>query len=235
MRVWTVLTQKGGAAKTTTTLNLAIAAVEQGEKTLVIDCDSVQGSSSQWWESREADQEAPMLIAVKTSDVEKNLAQAKEHGFTHVLIDTPGYAGLTTNATAQQATFCIVPTQPSIMDMRATVPSADMLKTIDKSFGFLLTRCPVQGTEVEEASRSFKSLGLVCPTRCYERKAYKRAYASGMGVIEYAKLDNSAKIAAEEIRSVYKWFKKKEDRLNKAGFSTSTAKPTVETLEAHTA
>ena len=219
MRIWTVLTQKGGAAKTTTALNLAVAAVEDGERTIVFDCDSKQASSSQWWETREAEDDAPLVVALETSDVAHNLDEAKKRGYTQVIIDTPGYSGLTSNATAQRATFCIVPTQPSVMDMRATIPTADMLKSIDKRFAFLLTRCPTTGTEVEEAAQSFKALGLVCSVHCFERKAYKRAYANGLGVTEYAQIDKGAENAANEIRAVYQWYKRKDERLNQSAFT----------------
>lgn len=222
MRIWTLLSQKGGAAKTTTSLNLAVAACEAGEKTLVIDCDP-QKSASQWWESREQDDETPNVIANDPADVKATLQQAADLGYTHVIIDTAGYAGLHANQSAYSATLCIVPTQPSIMDMRSTVPTATMLKSIDKRFVFLMTRCPIQGTEVKEATEAFSALGLICPISCMDRKAYKRAYANGLGVTEFENTDKSGAAAAKEIRDVYQWLKNKEDKLKSGPFGSSAA------------
>ncbi len=228
MRIWTLLSQKGGAAKTTTALNLAVAGCEAGERTLVIDCDP-QRSAAQWWESREADDNAPMVIAIDTAEVKTTLDEARKRGFTLVIIDTPGHAGMHANQTAQSATLCIVPTQPSIMDMRSTVPTAEMLKSIDKRFVFLMTRCPIQGTEVAEASESFSALGLVCKVHCMERKAYKRAYGTGLGVTEYETLDKSGgAAAAEEVRAIFQWLRTKEDRLNNTGLGMTAIETNLE-------
>jgi chromosome partitioning protein len=61
MRQIAIANQKGGSAKTTTTVNLAAALAELGRKVLVIDLDP-QGSSTDWLGAYDAEQGAFELL-----------------------------------------------------------------------------------------------------------------------------------------------------------------------------
>lgn len=214
MKIWTVITQKGGAGKTTTAVNLAvISAIESGERTLLIDCDE-QRSATTWWESRTADESAPYLIRAQPGRVRDDIEQARDHGFTHVIIDTPGFAGIKASEAASASTLAIVPCQPSVADIRSTFDTARMLKDNDVPFVFLLNRCPTTGREVAEASDAFRGIGMLCDQVCHDRKGHKRAYATGMGITEYAQIDRSADAAAVETREIHRWLLAKERRLH---------------------
>lgn len=216
MRVWTAVSQKGGAAKSTMTLSLAVVASEAGERTLVIDCDE-QRSATDWWESREGDPERPFLIRAETGAVRTDVERAREAGFTHVLIDTPGFAGVRASEAASVATLAVVPCQPSVSDMRSTLQTARMLADNEIPFVIVLTRCPSTGREQREAADAFRTIGPVCEQACHERKAHKRAYAMGLGITEYAAIEPSAQPAAEEMRAIYAALRAKEDRLRGGG------------------
>ena len=217
MRIWTVITQKGGAGKTTTATNLAVVASERGERTLLIDCDE-QGSATSWWESRGGDENKPYAIRANPTEVRADIERARDLGFTQIVIDTPGFAGLRSTEAASASTFAIVPCQPSVADMRSTFVTARLLKDLDVPFAFLLTRCPPNGQEVAEAGDAFRSVGLVCDVAVGERKGHKRAYAMGLGITEYADtIDRSALRGAEEARGIYDWVVAKERRLGSGG------------------
>jgi chromosome partitioning protein len=61
MRVITFVTQKGGAGKTTLTVNCAVAA-ERKKKVLILDLDA-QASAEGWYQDRESD--TPRLVRIK--------------------------------------------------------------------------------------------------------------------------------------------------------------------------
>jgi chromosome partitioning protein len=206
MEIWTFATQKGGAGKTTLVTNLSVTASESGEKVLIIDLDP-QESATKWWERRDSD--APHLVKINSDDLEKALRMAEEQKFTLVLLDTAGHQTLNHNQAILSASFCVVPCQPSIADIEAVYQTVELLKRTNRSFAFVLTRCPAVGQDQESARKGLSALGLVAKPTTIERKAYKHAFATGEGVTEYDASDK----ASDEIKTLYKWIRTKSKRL----------------------
>lgn len=207
MQIWTLTTQKGGAGKTTLATNLAVAAGEMGEKVLLIDTDP-QESGVKWWQRRDA--EEPALVKLTPKDIPEGLELARKQGFSLVIIDTAGRESFQDNQAILQANFCIVPCQPSIADIEAVYPTVEMLKRTEKTYAFILTRCPAVGQDQISAREGLSALGLVAKPFTVERKAYKLAFATGEGVIEFDRKDK----ATEEVTALYQWIKLKAGRLN---------------------
>ncbi len=206
MKVWMVIGKKGGIGKTTLSLNLAVASVLSGMKTLTIELDS-QKSLSYWWETREND--GPHHIQCSAHQLSEELAKAVQHGFELVIIDTPGYESAELTPMIKFSTICLVPCQPSLDDCRSVSDTIQVIKKLHKPFVIIASRCPATGNDFQEFNTGMSTLGIVCPTPTIERKGYKRAYAIGLGVMEY----ESDKKAASEINSIFQWVKKKEQRL----------------------
>ena len=208
MKIWTITNQKGGAGKTVLATNLATEGSRAGLKTLLIDLDPQQ-SATKWWEARESD--SPLLIKCLYNQLVENLNLAKEQGFDLVIIDTAGREGLKHTEAIEKATFAIVPCQPSLDDCRSALPTVDLIKRFNTSFAFVITRCPANGEDLQEAKNSLSALGLVCSTPTVERKCYKRAYAENLSVSEYDTRDKGA----GEIKAIFRWVSSKEKRLEK--------------------
>jgi chromosome partitioning protein len=85
MKVVAILSQKGGAGKTTLALHLAAAAEAAKLSTVVIDLDP-QASASDWKDSRE--HETPVVTALPHTRLPQGLQAAKEGGAKLVVIDT---------------------------------------------------------------------------------------------------------------------------------------------------
>lgn len=207
MKVWTITSQKGGVGKTVLATNLSVEATRQNEKVLLIDLDP-QGSATKWWEARTED--TPLLIKSDYDNLATNITKAEKSGFSLVIIDTAGRESLRHTKAIEVATFCIVPCQPSKDDIRSALITVDLLKTKDKRFCFVVTRCPSVGSDKDEAQSTLSTIGLVCDTATMERKCYKRAYGADKAVVEFDPNDKGA----DEIAGIYQWIKTKEARLN---------------------
>jgi len=203
MKVITFITQKGGSGKTTTLLNLAThVATNIESSSLVIDLDP-QKSTLAWWESREIDNVG--CIDIKPNQLEKALTAIEGKGIEFVFIDTPARAENINNIAIKNSDFCILPCQPSLLDMRAAKVSVESIRTLEKKGAFVITRANPRGYRVEDAINALKIHGLpVCPHTIVDRTAYRDAYALGEGVAEY---DSQGK-ASIEIANIWDWISK---------------------------
>lgn len=206
MEVWTLVTQKGGAGKTTLCTNLAVVASQAGKKVLVLDLDP-QESAVRWWQRR--DTEEPSLVQIKPDEAGDAIELAESQGYDLVLVDTAGRESLQHNEAVMKSNFCIIPCQPSIADIEAVYPTVELLKRIDANYAFVLTRCPAVGRDQESAREGLTGLGLVAKPFTVERKAYKLAFATGEGVTEFDSKDK----AADEAKALYQWIENKSKRL----------------------
>ena len=90
MKIWSIVSQKGGAGKTTLGLHLAIAAAAD-LKVLLIDFDP-QGSAQRWHDLRQratGSKDDPSIAAGPPPKLPDMLKAARRLGADLVLIDTP--------------------------------------------------------------------------------------------------------------------------------------------------
>jgi chromosome partitioning protein len=85
MKTISVISQKGGAGKTTLALNLAGAAEQLGHHAVVIDIDP-QASAKGWHDHRQ--KETPVVISAQASRINDVLETARQHGADLCIIDT---------------------------------------------------------------------------------------------------------------------------------------------------
>lgn len=208
MRTITFVTQKGGSGKTTLATNCAVAAERSGLKTLVLDLDP-QGSAEAWYQDRE--DETPKLVHVSGAELAKAVKGAEQNGFDLVIIDTPGRDEPLTASAIRIADFCVVPCRPTPADMKATPPTVATITRLSKPAAFVLTQAPPRGGRLREAEAGLSILGIVCPVRIVSRNVYQDAHGVGLGVQEF---DPDGK-AAEEIKALWLWIKRKMEKLNR--------------------
>ncbi len=213
MNIWFLVTQKGGAGKTTLATNLAVCGTSKGSKVLLADLDP-QETAVKWWQSREVDDGIQAVkIPQNIEQVKRTVDVAKEKGFELLIFDTVGQDANLHNAIIDLASLCIIPCQPSLPDIRAVKSTIGMVERKKVDFVFVITRCPPVGQEYAKTNQGLSAHGLVCPTATVERKAYKNAYALGLGVSEYDKQDK----AAQEMQNIYSWIVKTEIKLKSSG------------------
>jgi chromosome partitioning protein len=197
-----LLSQKGGALKTTLSISLACAGVEAGKETLLIDLDP-QATACKWGDRRQA--EAPIVIDAQPARLANALQKAKEGGIQLAVIDTPPRSADAALAAAKLADVIVLPCRPQMYDLETIPNTLELVATARSGKGALpmmavLTAVPAQGSRHEQAKQAIEGLGVaVCPQTIGQRAAFGDAGALGMSVLE---LDGKSR-ASEEVRQVY--------------------------------
>ncbi len=202
MTVLSFVTQKGGSGKTTLAINCAVAGIVGKKRVVIFDMDE-QGTAENWYQDRDAD--APLLVRVKSTELEQALEGAKAKKFDVVLIDTPGRDEPATAAAIRAADFCVIPCRPSPADMKATPATIETIRRLGKPAAFVLTQTPVRSFRIREAQNGLSVLGMVSPVFIVARNAYQDAQGAGLGVLEF---EPDGK-AAQEIKDLWAWLMKK--------------------------
>jgi chromosome partitioning protein len=80
---------KGGAAKTTTAVNVAIGLALQGNDVCLVDADA-QRSASRWYAERELADMSPTLTLIEKRDNISQTLRNLDQKYDHVIVDVAG-------------------------------------------------------------------------------------------------------------------------------------------------
>ncbi len=198
MKTIAFICQKGGTAKTTSAINLAVEALAYGLKVVLIDLDP-QVSASNWFDLRESPE--PAVIAPQVPHLGRVLAQATENGADLAIIDTAGHSNDAALAAAKVAHHVFVALQPTLVDLGTVRATLDIIRMGGNPPALaVLTRVKASGTSHEAAAEWLKQHKLeVAPVMIGERVIYQHAYARGLSVGE---AEPNGK-AAQEIQQLY--------------------------------
>lgn len=213
MRTITLLTQKGGAGKTTLCASLAIAAAKTSprEKVIALDLDP-QASLTAWLHRRPENSPLPKNLTVEQirpdqlPRLSKILSGLASKGFTTAFLDTTGVDSPATHIAIETASLCLIPTRPSTIDLTATVPSFRAASRLDRPAAFVLNCCPTQkhASRTREAATGLEHIGALAHPTITARTDHQDAISAGLGVTEYAPTGK----AAEEISALWAWINK---------------------------
>jgi chromosome partitioning protein len=200
MKIVAVEAGKGGSGKTTTTLNLAVAAGMAGKTVVVIDLDP-QASAAGWKDSRPA--ETPVVVSVPSIRLPQALQAARDGGADLVLIDTAPHSEGAALAAAKAADLVLIPTRPGILDLRAIGTTADVAKIAGRPVFVVLNAMPPGATRLVEDARAAAAVhGLdVAPVVIEQRAALSHSLTAGQTAQEYEPTGK----AAQEIGRLYEW------------------------------
>lgn len=195
-----VISQKGGAGKTTLALHLGAAAQEAGRVALIFDTDP-QATASQWAAWRK--DRPPEVIDSPPPRLAAKVTQAREQGADFIVIDTPPHADSAARAAVEIADLVLIPCRPSAFDLSAIQTTTKLVQLLRKpAFVVFTAGAPNAPRVYEEAGELVQSYGTPpCPYQIPDRAAYRHASAEGLTVMEFEPTGK----AAEEIRQVYKW------------------------------
>lgn len=202
MKTIAILSQKGGAGKTTLAVNLAVAAEIAKKQAAIIDIDP-QASATSWSDSRSSD--SPVVVSAQPSRLKNVLDAANEGGADLVFIDTSPHSENAALAAARLADFVLIPCRPAILDLRAISNTIDIVKLAGCKAAVVLTCVPARGSLAHEAEQAVLSYGIeLAPVHIGNRTSFIHSLTEGQSVLEY-ELNGKAMI---EVMNLYKWIYK---------------------------
>lgn len=201
MRTIAIISQKGGAGKTTVAVHLAAAAAREFV-TLVVDTDP-QATASRWGQWRDGrdpeviDCGAPSLLAGK-------LDKAADLGADLAVVDTPPHADAMARQAAKLADLILIPCRPRGFDLAAIEATAELVRASGTPafvvFNAGPPKAPLIYKEAAELVRSGFELPIA-PVVLADRAAFHHSTAAGRTALE-AEVDGKA---ADEIRALWLW------------------------------
>lgn len=201
MQTIAIVSQKGGAGKTTLAVNLAAEAARSCVS-LIVDTDP-QATASRWGQWRGGgdpevvDCGAPTLLAGK-------LAKAAELGADLAVIDTPPHADAMSRQASRLADLVLIPCRPRAFDLAAIEATAELVRSGRKPAFVVFNAGPPRAPHIyrEAANLITGEFGLeIAPVILPERAAFHHSAAAGRTAPEH---DVQGK-GAEEIRTLWMW------------------------------
>lgn len=202
MKTIAIVSQKGGAGKTTLALHIATAAEAAGVPSVIIDLDP-QASSAGWGDSRQG--EAPAVVALPYSRLDKGLKTAADNDAGLVVIDTAPHSDSVAIAAIKAADLILIPCRAGILDLRAITSTAELVASARKRAFVVLNAVPPRATQLlADARAAVTQYGMeVAPVGLQQRAAFGHALTVGQTAPEY---EPGGK-AAEEVDQMLSWLR----------------------------
>lgn len=201
-----VASQKGGAGKTTATINLAGAAVEQKKKVVILDIDP-QSSATVWSDGRD-DNEAPRVESIQHARLQQALDANKDADL--ILIDTAPHAEAGVLAAAKAAHMMIVPCRPAFLDLLAIEDTLEIAKMAKVPAYVLMNaarpHAPRQDEDFRDAIKGIPANMFKSPI--HDRAACQHSIGYGKTVIDHEPKGK----AADEFRALFREVTRKAKR-----------------------
>jgi chromosome partitioning protein len=202
MKTVAIISQKGGAGKTTVAIHLAVAAEQHGVRTTVFDLDP-QVSATSWADRRKTP--TPAVVAAQPPRLAHLLAQAAAQSADLVLIDSAPNADAASLAAARVADLILIPCRPAAFDLDAIGTTLNPAAVAGKPAWVMLNAVSPHGKLGEEAAEALRQGGVqVAPLTLHHLVAFAHAVNDGRTAQEYEPRSR----AATEVGTLFKWLTK---------------------------
>jgi chromosome partitioning protein len=199
MKIVAIISQKGGAGKTTLAVHLATAAAAAGHRAAIIDLDP-QGTAASWGDRREAAE--PEVISGQAIRLSALAGAAEENGADFLVLDTAPNADQSASYAAKMADLVLIPCRAAAFDLEAIETTLMLAKVAGKPAYVVLNAVPVRSGIGKEAAAGLTEKGAaVAPLQITQRAAFAHGVIDGRTAQEF---EPEGK-AAEEIKALYMW------------------------------
>jgi chromosome partitioning protein len=200
MKTLTVLSRKGGAGKTTVSLNLAFAARQAGLRTVLGDIDPLHSAGEVLRSRADAasfhfESTASKLFVLKDA--------AQRNGCDLLIVDTPASPDADIIVALNLSDFCVTVARPNYLDIAAIQHSLALTRQTGCNGLIVLNQCPPArgGRETAQVEQAIESLRFghlpVARAKLRSRVAYQHAFAHSSAVTEW---DPASEAAADVLR-----------------------------------
>ncbi|ENT5166893.1 AAA family ATPase [Pseudomonas aeruginosa] len=204
---------KGGASKTTTATNIAVALAKAGRDVVLVDADP-QRTAAKWHAEREASGISPAFPLIEKRDNITSAIRALAEKFEHVVVDVAGRNSRELITGCVVADVLLAPHQCSQFDLDTLEELQEQvakIRDLNPDLRVLVyhamasTNPSVKGRERAEFAgylAEFPEFELLDAVGYY-RKAYKDAASEGRSVLETSNGEAASEIDAL-VREVYR-------------------------------
>lgn len=203
MKTIALISQKGGAGKSTLARQLAVLAGNNGPS-WIIDRDP-QATSTRWLSRRHQNDPAPEqpdLIDLKGTSLTAAVAALKAQAGT-LFIDTRPAVTEQEAEVARVADLVLVPVRPSLDDLEAVGDTLAMLRKVKVPALLIVNAAKNERRAVEARAALSIHPERACPHHITDRAVYLDATLAGLGVGEMR--GAAARDAETELRRVWAW------------------------------
>jgi chromosome partitioning protein len=197
--------EKGGVGKSTTCVNVGVAAAQRCRVALV-DADP-QESLATWRAGRRVDW--PHVVAMRARDL-PNWLSTNGAAFDLVLVDTPGHNTDTLAEVAALADLTVIVSQPTVLANAVAAHIRRAFVNAGVEFAVLLSHTPPSlNARLSAWLAEYANLGEIAAGFLGYRMDYQDAMRHGLGVTEY----RPSGAAAFEVHRVTAWLLERLERI----------------------
>lgn len=210
MKIIAILNQKGGAGKTTLSVNLARGIQLRGKRVIIVDSDP-QGSARDWNAANEG--KLIHVVGLDRKTLDKDIV-AISKDYDYVVIDgAPQLADLAI-AAIKCADLVLIPVQPSPYDIWASADLVEIIKARQEitngkpKAAFVISRQIVNTLLGDEIRDALKDYGLpVFKHGTFQRIIYAKSAIDGSTVLDKEVNGDAAKDINNIINELEKFVK----------------------------
>jgi chromosome partitioning protein len=204
VQIFALISQKGGAGKSTLARQLAVLAGEDGAS-ILIDRDP-QETTKKWWQRRQGLQPIPAhpdLLDLDGTTLTDAVAALRKRTNGVVFVDTRPAVAEPEAEAARVADLVIVPVRPSPDDLEAVGETLKILRRLGKRV-VIVVNAAKNEVRARDARAALSRYPVpVCPTHIADRAVYLDASLEGRGVGEMR--GGAARDAHAELHKLWVW------------------------------